>query len=273
MVAGRRDAFNGALLWKLPLNGYGQPLFEDVSGQPVPDYILRTPLSLNRRLVVQGDKLYAALNYREGPLSVLDAATGKTLHAIDLGGIVDEIVAAGDTVVCRVRSEIPMPDPKLKRDYRMRLQKELEAAGVEDPKAEANVVRPIEILLRQPLERIVAVDAASGRIRWRFDAPLVATQSLAMKDGQVVFHNYQAIICLDAATGQVRWTFENPATERRRFGAATCSATSCSPTTGCSGRVPRAGAGSACRWPTAGNSGGTRAWAPAADSGSPRHSA
>ena len=34
-----RDAFNGARLWKLPLAGYGQPLFEDVSGQPVPDYI------------------------------------------------------------------------------------------------------------------------------------------------------------------------------------------------------------------------------------------
>jgi outer membrane protein assembly factor BamB len=214
-----RDAFNGALLWKLPLAGYGQPLFEDVSGQPVPDYIWRTPLSLNRRLVVHGDKLYAALNYREGPLSILDAATGKSLHAIDLGGIVDEIVAVGGTLICRVRSEIPMPDPKLKRDYRMRLQKELEAAGAEDPKAEANVVRPIEILLRQLPERIVAVDASAGRIVWRHDAPHVATQSLAMKDGRVVFHNCQALVCLDAATGQVRWTFDNPATERRKFGA------------------------------------------------------
>ncbi len=214
-----RDAFNGALLWKLPLGGYGQPLFEDVSGQAVPDYIWRTPLSLNRRMVVQGNRLYAALNYREGPLSILDAGTGKTLHVVEVGGTVDEIIAAGDLVLCRVRSEIPMPDPKLKREHRFRLEKELQAAGVADPRVEANVVRPMEILLRQPLERIVAVDAASGRIRWRHDAPLVATQSLAMKDDKVVFHNYQALVCLDAATSAVRWTFENPVVQRTKFGA------------------------------------------------------
>ena len=46
-----RDAFNGALLWKKTLEGYGQPFYEDVSGQAVNDFIWRTPLSMNRRLV------------------------------------------------------------------------------------------------------------------------------------------------------------------------------------------------------------------------------
>ena len=81
-----RDAFNGAFLWKVPLEGYGQSFFEEVGGQAVPDYIWRSPLSANRRLVAQGRRVYVALSYREGPLSVLEGATGSALHAVDVGG-------------------------------------------------------------------------------------------------------------------------------------------------------------------------------------------
>ena len=63
---------------------------------------------MNRRLVAVDGKVYAALKYRRSPLSVLDAATGKVLHEVELGGV-DELIAEGDLVICRVRSEIPMP--------------------------------------------------------------------------------------------------------------------------------------------------------------------
>jgi outer membrane protein assembly factor BamB len=207
-----RDAFNGAILWKRPLSGYGQPFFEDQAGQAVPDYIWRTPLSLNRRLVVQGDRVYAALHYRQGPLSVLDAATGRTVREVDVGGIVDEIMAEGDRVVCRVRSEIPMPHEELRRTNVGRSQKALVEAGMsaDEAKREIMSARVLDRLLAQPLERIVAVDAASGRVLWTFDAPRVGTQSLAVKDGRVVLHNYQALICLDAADGAKVWTVELP---------------------------------------------------------------
>jgi len=51
-----RDAFNGAFLWKKALEGYGQPFYEDVSGQAVNDSIWRSPLSMNRRVVAIGER-------------------------------------------------------------------------------------------------------------------------------------------------------------------------------------------------------------------------
>lgn len=214
-----RDAFNGALLWKRPLAGYGQPYFEDVSGQAVPDYVWRTPLTLNRRLVAQGQKVYVALNYRHGPLSVLDAATGRTLREVDLGGIVDEIVAEGERVVCRVRTEIPLPDEKRTLAKAWQTTKELEQAGVpaSEVRAELNA-RLLDALTAQKPEQVAAVDADSGRVLWRHDAPAVATQSLAIASGRVVFHNYQKLLALDSATGKVTWEYACPVAYRRKFG-------------------------------------------------------
>jgi outer membrane protein assembly factor BamB len=214
-----RDAFNGALLWKQPLHGYGLPYFEDVTGQAVPDYVWRTPLSMNRRMVVQGDLLYVARHYRKGPLGILDAPSGETRRDVDLGGIVDEIVADGTFVLCRVRTEIPMPAEALKMANRRRTERELVKEGVSKQEARAELdARVLDQLLKAPLERVVAVNADDGATLWSHDAPLVAAQSLAMADGKVVYHNYQALVCLDAKTGEPVWKYDNPVQKRRRFG-------------------------------------------------------
>jgi len=214
-----RDAFNGALLWKRPLVGYGQPYFEDVSGQPVPDYIWRSPLSLNRRLVMQGGRLYAALRYRRGPLSILDAATGRTLCEIDLGGIVDEIVAHGTRVVCRVRAEIPPPAKDLMKEHRWATQQALKRKGVPGKEVRSELDgRIMDSLRGQKAERIVAVDAETGKVLWKHAGPRIAVQSLAMAGGKVVFHNYETLVALDAATGKPAWTYACPVQKRRRLG-------------------------------------------------------
>lgn len=213
-----RDAFNGAILWRAPLHGYGQPYFEDVTEQAVPDYIWRSPLSLNRRMVVQGDTLYAALHYRAGPLSILDAATGEVLQSVDLGGIVDEIVADGDLVVCRVRTEIPMPKNDLatyQKTYR-----ELRKKGLDHHAArrELNALL-FDTFRQQPPERVVAVDGSDGSILWQKGGPHVGTQTLALSDGRVLFHNYERLVCLDARTGEPRWEHDSPANQRSGIGA------------------------------------------------------
>jgi outer membrane protein assembly factor BamB len=212
-----RDAFNGALLWKRPLKGYGQPFFEDVSGQAVPNLIWRSPLSMNRRLVAQGRKVYVALCYRAGPLSILDGATGEVLHEVDVGGCVDEIVAAGDLVICRVRTEIDAPTDAFVPSFD--LERKLRARGLshEDVRREM-AARHIDHLMKQKLERIVAVDAAGGRILWRSDAPVVAHESLAMADGKVVFHNYRALVGLDTRSGRRAWEVACPVVKPSLFG-------------------------------------------------------
>ena len=217
-----RDAFNGALLWKKPLKGYGYPVFEDVGLQPNQEFVWRSPLSLNRRAaVVQGDRVYASLAYRQGPLSILDAATGETLHEVSLEGSVDELVADGDLVVTRVRTKIPMPSEFFTQKGAMRAEEQkLKQQGLDHHEVRAELhSRMLEILLEQPLERVMAVDGASGQILWSHDAPLVAHQSLALADGRVLYHNYQSLVALDAETGEPAWKFPNPVQNRRRLGS------------------------------------------------------
>jgi len=63
-----RDAFNGVLLWKRPITTWEPHLRGKSSGPP----------ELSRRLVANGDRVYAALGLA-APVTALDAATGRTL--------------------------------------------------------------------------------------------------------------------------------------------------------------------------------------------------
>ena len=63
-----RDAFNGVLLWKLPIERWHDNLWPLKSG----------PANLPRRLVAGGDTVYVTLGI-EAPVTALDAATGKTV--------------------------------------------------------------------------------------------------------------------------------------------------------------------------------------------------
>jgi outer membrane protein assembly factor BamB len=204
-----RDAFNGALLWKKTLEGYGQPSYEDVSGQAVNDFIWRAPLSMNRRLVAVDGRIYAALKYRQSPLSILDAATGELLHQVELGGV-DEIIAEGDLVICRVRPEIPMPTEEMQGVNSWEVMQRMARRGIENPKDELRA-RVMDELRKNRNETIAAVDATTGKVVWQVDAPLVGVQCLAMANGKVVYHDYEELIALDAKTGERIWSYDSPA--------------------------------------------------------------
>lgn len=64
-----RDAFNGTILWKGPIDMWHTHLLGLKSG----------PALLPRRLVAKGDRAYVTLGL-DAPLSALDAATGETAH-------------------------------------------------------------------------------------------------------------------------------------------------------------------------------------------------
>ena len=199
------------------LKGYGQPFFEDVAGQAVRDFVWRTPLSMNRRLVAVGDRVFVALSYRGSALSILDAASGKVLHEVELGGV-DEIVIDAGLAICRVRPHIPMPADEMKGQNAWAVGRKLEQEGFENPTAELRA-RVLDHLRAQTDERLAAVDAESGKVLWQRVAPRVAVQSLAMADGKVVYHNYEELVALDAKNGEPVWTYPCPVTERLRFGS------------------------------------------------------
>jgi len=76
-----RDAFNGILLWQRPMKSWVSHMIRFRSG----------PVQIARLLVAQDDKLYVAMGINE-PVSVLDAATGKTLKQLEDTKNVEEII-------------------------------------------------------------------------------------------------------------------------------------------------------------------------------------
>lgn len=72
-----RDAFNGTLLWKVPIRRWGWREWKDTWFTSRPGDI---PLNIQKRLVAAGDKVYVTLGY-QAPVSQLDARTGEILQS------------------------------------------------------------------------------------------------------------------------------------------------------------------------------------------------
>jgi outer membrane protein assembly factor BamB len=72
-----RDAFNGLLLWRRPIETWGWREWSKVQFAGLMRF--KGPLQLERRLVAVGDRVYVTLGF-EAPVTALDAATGETVR-------------------------------------------------------------------------------------------------------------------------------------------------------------------------------------------------
>ncbi len=160
-----RNAFNGVKLWQRPM--------KDWSPSEWNNYGFRSnPLVLPRRLVAVKDRLYATLSYR-GPVTMLDAATGKTLATFANTADAHEMIVADGVLILRVRD-----------------------AGDTAAKREWTEVR----------EYVMAVDAQTGRTLWKHKAAnSLVPLTLAATDGRVCYHTYSHIVCSDLKTGRELW--------------------------------------------------------------------
>ncbi len=200
-----RDAFSGVQLWRQPMGEWGWPEWVDTG--PVPRGISNlwgSPLPTNRRMVVDGGRLYVTLDYR-GLINVLDAKTGERLAVHDDMPAVDEIVLTPDGIlVLRVR-DIPV------REERYGTSKAPEF---------------MHRLKEEPPERVVAMDARTGEVLWETEARHVAPETLAAHAGRVCYHNYEELVCLDLEDGRELWRHETGTFKRggvwvRRYAGTT----------------------------------------------------
>jgi outer membrane protein assembly factor BamB len=171
-----RDAFNGQLLWKRPVEPWGWPewaagRFEGQDWTRIRGARTVVPEENQRRLVADGDRLYATLGYR-APLSILDAATGRVLATVEETDPVTEMVASGGTVV--VHTAAPSGGRRAGRGA--------------DPAA------------------IVAVDGRTGKVVWRHETAPIKSAFLAVEGGRVVYQAGADLVCLGLADGKERWT-------------------------------------------------------------------
>jgi len=187
-----RDASSGVRLWERNVGDWEYHLRDFRSG----------PADIARRLVAAGDRVYVTLGYGE-PVTALDAATGETIHTYA------ETEGTREILCCDGMLLLVLGKPN--RDWPAQEAKRIVSQPDYRP--------PFELYTPPPHDlRVMAVDAANGKLLWRNDGPEAREalpSTLAAADGSVYFQSPDAVVCLDATTGLSRWKAPRPAHRKR----------------------------------------------------------
>ena len=190
-----RDAFSGVVLWTRPITNWQWHLRGFRSG----------PSDLSRRLVAVGDRVYVTLDI-DGPLSALDAATGRTVATYPGTEAALEVVCSGGTLFV-VAGNVAAEQAAAKAQRR----------GERPGFTEVRSQRPA-YPEPPPLKRIIAIDAQSGRRLWEKSdattAELMPT-TLAVSGGRALFQTADEILCLDPRSGSELWRAKRPVSRSR----------------------------------------------------------
>jgi len=173
-----RDAFNGKLLWKRPLDSWGWRAWSRARWESKDWTKLRSartdvPAENQRRIVADGDRLYTTLSYR-APMSILDAATGHTIA---------EVEGTKDTTEILVSDGIAV-------------------AYTQQPTNAAHRRRGIE---KTGPAALVAVDGQTGKVLWRNESGPIRRLALAIDNGRVVYLAGKDLVALNLKDGRQLW--------------------------------------------------------------------
>jgi outer membrane protein assembly factor BamB/SAM-dependent methyltransferase len=173
-----RDAFNGKLLWKRPLEAWGWREWSPQRWEGKDWTTLRggrtdVPNENQRRIVVDGDRLYTTLSYR-APMSILDAATGRTLTTIEATRNACEILISDGMVVVYTRNE---PEGTARR------------RGIRDTNGAA----------------LVAVDGRTAKVLWHEPIGQIRPLALAIDNGRIVYLSGKDLFARDLKSGRELW--------------------------------------------------------------------
>ena len=176
-----RDAFNGVVLWKKPMDSWESHLRTFRSGPP----------ELARRLVACGDRVYATLGFGQ-PIVELDAATGDTIRTYaETATATEFVLEEGIVYVVLGPDGLPSRVTAAKR----------RGAAVPSPAYE-----------------VCAVSAATGEVVWRRSGAATATvmpTTLAVSGDRTFYQTVSAVHALNAKTGATIWQAPRPVTTQR----------------------------------------------------------
>ena len=159
-----RDAFNGKLLWRRKI-GRWYNTFKGLKDGPA---------DAPRRLVAADGRVYATLDL-QGPVTCMDAVTGKTVRTYDRTKGAEEIILSDGVLFVLVGP-----------------------GSIGDGK---RLDRPAE------KRRLVALDARTGRELWQA-VDVVAALTMALDEAGLYYFNFaqKRAVCLDRKTGRKLWT-------------------------------------------------------------------
>ncbi len=190
-----RDAYNGLLLWKRPFD----PWFPHIVNWGA------TPPQLQRRLVAVGERVYVTLGIH-APLSVVDAATGKTLEVCEGTQGAEEVLCHQGTLLVLVRAVTKERVSELRKWARLLVQDN-------SPVYKRETADPLVKELRRTEMRgrpsVLALDAETGRTLWTktgADTAGVRPLSLCAVGGRVFYQKGRDVVCIGLKTGKMAWS-------------------------------------------------------------------
>jgi outer membrane protein assembly factor BamB len=182
-----RDAYNGTVLWRQPLEDWHPNNWPLKSG----------PGHNPRKLVAVGDRVYVAAGMA-APVTAYDAATGKKILEYEGTKPTQEIILSDATLYLVV-------DPDAKPiDYKAK------STGYGEIGHASN---SFAWTTESPARRLMAIEADSGKVLWQFPSK-IAPLSLALSDDKVFLNNGTGIVALERKSGKKLWTSAGPAVKK-----------------------------------------------------------
>lgn len=229
-----RDAFNGVLLWKVPIRDWGWRAWKPSWFTPRPGDI---PLNVAKRLVATKDKVYVTLGYH-APVSELDARTGAVLRTYDGTDRAAEILLQDRVLILtllgddgtRVAAVDAADGRQLWRSenayggtttdyYRFRAMHGSVTPAKVDPTLNTATDGKVVALLDGA--DVVCLDFDTGKEKWRTPFPLVEadykagginamrtlwTGTLVVRDGVVLHASPNQLAAFSTDSGKILWT-------------------------------------------------------------------
>ncbi|MFZ5829210.1 MAG: PQQ-binding-like beta-propeller repeat protein [Planctomycetota bacterium] len=166
-----RDAFNGVVLWKKPIDQWIGNLYGLKSG----------PATLPRRVVVAGKRLCATLGI-EAPVSVIDTATGEILQTLAGTEGTEEIIHEDGLLYL-------VADTNESKD-------EFENGPRMNFPGGRWILRPKQVL---------CCDLEAGKVLWSQTFNWVAPSTLSASRGKVYLFDGKQVIALSRDDGSILW--------------------------------------------------------------------
>jgi len=212
-----RDAFNGKLLWKRPLDSWGWREWSPEQYEGKDWTTLRgkrtdVPAENQRRIVADGDRLYTTLRYK-APMSILDAATGDIITTVEATRGTSEILVSDGIVLIYTRQG-------LEGIAKRRGAKDVTGAALVAVHGRTTKVlwdkqiapiRPLALAIDNGRiiylsgKDLVALDLKTSRQLWKIQPKLTAPKTLLTVDDVVVMQSGRFVAAYDATDGKSLW--------------------------------------------------------------------
>ena len=208
-----RDAFNGTLLWKIPLPQWGWQTWRGdwrtkYKGEMgwIKSLGLRTsfPGEYLQRMVAGGDRLYFTLG-NSAPVSIIDAATGKVLATCPGSESPKKLLLSGGVVVVQTSKGIGAFDSRTGKPL-----------WKTDKKAVSLAAGGKRLVYRGGGRDIRCVDLASGKVLW--EAELTVAGQVLISGGTVLSASGPEMQAISLESGKTIWSSGKGKSRRRRGG-------------------------------------------------------